>query len=238
MHVVIPGRYNGPPTSGNGGWVSGLVASHMPVSVDAPAVSVRLHRPPPLDRELTLELGEPTTLRDGDALVASATAAPTPTGDLPAPVTLAQARDAETRSISAEEHPFPTCYGCGPAHPNGLHLRSGRLAGESETYAARWTPRDDSPSEVWAALDCPGGKAAGFPETLMVLGTMTAQVLTPPVLGEEHVVLSWSRGNDGRKRHAASALFTADGRLLARADQTWIAIDPPADLAPPDPTHQ
>jgi hypothetical protein len=56
---------------------------------------------------------------------------------------------------------------------------------------------------------------------------MTAQVFTPPVIGEEHVVLSWSRGDDGRKRHAGSALFTADGRLLARADQTWIAIDPP-----------
>lgn len=227
MHVVIPGRYNGPPTSGNGGWVSGLVASHTPVSEDAPAVSVRLHRPPPLDRELVLEVGDATTLRDGEDLVASATAAPTPAGEVPAPVTLERARDAETRAIRVEEHPFPTCYGCGPSHPTGLHLRSGRLADDGDTYAATWTPRDDSPSEVWAALDCPGGKAAGFPTTLVVLGTMTAQVFTPPVLGEEHVVLSWSRGDDGRKRHAASALFTADGQLLARADQTWIAIGPP-----------
>lgn len=228
MHVVIPGRYNGPPTSGNGGWVSGLVASHTPVSEGAPAVSVRLHLPPPLDRELSLDVGETTTLRDGDAVVASARPAPTPTGDVPTTVTLEQARDAETRSLAPEDHPFPTCYGCGPAHPTGLRLRSGRLADGSDTYAATWTPQDDSPPEVWAALDCPGGKAAGFPTTLMVLGTMTAQVFTPPALGDEHVVLSWSRGDDGRKRHAASALFTADGRLLARADQTWIAIDPPA----------
>jgi hypothetical protein len=40
-------------------------------------------------------------------------------------------------------------------------------------------------------------------------------------------VLSWSRGDEGRKRHASSALFTADGRLLAHAEQTWIAIDRP-----------
>ena len=229
MHGVIPGRYNGPPTSGNGGWVSGLVASSTPVTQDAPAVSVRLRLPPPLDRELTLDVGPTTTLRDGDDVVATAAAAPTPDGPLPDPVTVEQARAAEANALSADEHPFPTCSGCGPAHPTGLRMRSGRVEGTS-TYAATWTPRDDAPPEVWAALDCPGGKAAGFPATLMVLGTMTAQVFTPPVIGEEHVVLSWSRGDDGRKRHAGSALLTADGRLLARADQTWIAIDaPPRD---------
>lgn len=225
---MIPGRYNGPPTSGNGGWVSGLVATHTPVTQDLPAVSVRLQLPPPLDRELVLETTEFTTLRDGDTVIASATAAPTPSGDMPAPVTVAEARDAETRAITAAEHPFPTCYGCGPLNPEGLHLRAGAMNDGSGRYAALWTPRDTSDPEVWAALDCPGGKAAGFPTTLLVLGTMTAQIFTAPVVGDEHVVLSWSRGDDVRKRHAASALFTADGHLLARADQTWIAIDPPA----------
>lgn len=226
MHVVIPGRYNGPPTSGNGGWVSGLVASLHPGDAGRPRGLGAAAPPPPLDRELTLDVGETTTLRDGDDVVATATAAPTPDGPLPDPVTLERAHAAEAHALTADEHPFPTCYGCGPAHPTGLRMRSGRVEGTS-TYAATWTPRDDSPPEVWAALDCPGGKAAGFPTTLMVLGTMTAQVFTPPALGEEHIVLSWSRGDDGRKRHAGSALFTADGRLLARADQTWIAIDPP-----------
>ena len=233
MHVVIPGRHNGPPSSGNGGWVSGLLAGHTPVTDDAPAVSVRLHLPPPLDRPLVLEPGDPadpdsrTVLRDGADVVASAVAVPTPAGAVPPPVSVEVARDAETRGITAAEHPFPTCYGCGPLHPDGLRLRSGPVAGTTGLYAATWTPRDAAPPEVWAALDCPGGKAAGFPTTLMVLGTMTAQILTPPVVGREHVVTSWSRGDDGRKRHAGSALFTADGRLLARAEQTWIAIDRP-----------
>lgn len=226
--MIIPGRYNGPPTSGNGGWVSGLVAAHTPVSPELPAVSVRLRLPPPLDRELILETGELTTLREGDSVIASAGAAPSPSGDLPAPVTLDEAHDAETRAIRPAEHPFPTCYGCGPLHPDGLQLRSGTVDDDSGRYAATWTPREVSGPEVWAALDCPGGKAAGFPATLMVLGTMTAEIFSVPVVGTEHVVLSWSRGDDGRKRHAASALFTADGQLLARADQTWIAIDPPA----------
>lgn len=226
--MMIPRQYNGPPTSGNGGWVSGLVAAHTPVSPERPAVSVRLHLPPPLDRELALETGELTTLRDGDAVVASASPAPTPADDMPEMVTLIEARDAETRAITPEEHPFPTCYGCGPLHPTGLRLRSGPVDDTSGRYAATWTPGDAAGPEVWAALDCPGGKAAGFPTTLMVLGTMTVQIFTAPVVGDEHIVLSWSRGDDGRKRQAASALFTADGQLLARADQTWIAIDPPA----------
>lgn len=225
---MIPGRYNGPPSSGNGGWVSGLVASHTPVSTEQPAVSVRLHLPPPLDRELTLETTELTILRDGEAVVASARSAPTPSSDLPPAPTLDEARDAASRAITAEQHPFPTCYGCGPLHPSGLRLGAGPIADSTNRYAAVWTPREAAVPEVWAALDCPGGKAAGFPTTLMVLGTMTAQVFSPPVVGDEHIVLSWSRGDDGRKRHAASALFTADGHLLARADQTWIAIDPTA----------
>ena len=208
--------------------MSGLVASHTPVSTQLPAVSVRLHLPPPLDRELTLETAELTTLRDGDAVVASARSAPTPAGERPQTPTLEEARDAMTRAITAAQHPFPTCYGCGPLHPSGLRLAAGSVDGDSNRYAAVWTPREAAAPEVWAALDCPGGKAAGFPTTLMVLGTMTAQVFSPPVVGEEHIVLSWSRGDDGRKRHAASALFTADGQLLARADQTWIAIDQPA----------
>ncbi|MFW5471437.1 hypothetical protein ACOCJ4_15495 [Knoellia sp. CPCC 206435] len=213
--------------------MSGLVASHTPVSDDAPAVSVRLHLPPPLDRQLVLEPGAPgaadarTMLRDGDDVVASAVAAPSPAGEVPAPVTLEVARDAESRGITAEQHPFPTCYGCGPLHPDGLRIRSGPVTGRPGLYAATWTPRETSPPEVWAALDCPGGKAAGFPTTLMVLGTMTAQVLVPPAVGVEHVVLSWSRGDEGRKRHASSVLLTADGRLLAHAEQTWIAIDRP-----------
>jgi len=36
-------------------------------------------------------------------------------------------------------------------------------------------------------------------------------------------VLGWPLGEDGRKLYAGTALYTADGELLARARQTWIA---------------
>ena len=43
--VVIDRRFNGPPNSANGGYTCGVVGT----TVKAPAVSVSLRRPPPLD---------------------------------------------------------------------------------------------------------------------------------------------------------------------------------------------
>jgi hypothetical protein len=57
----------------------------------------------------------------------------------------------------------------------------------------------------------------------IVLGRMTARVDRVPDVGEECVVTSWPLGEDGRKLYAGTALFAADGELLARARQTWIA---------------
>ena len=36
------------------------------------------------------------------------------------------------------------------------------------------------------------------------------------------MVVGWPLGEDGRKLYAGTALFTADGELLARARATWI----------------
>ncbi len=39
-------------------------------------------------------------------------------------------------------------------------------------------------------------------------------------------MLGLARSREGRKMHAATALYGADGRLLGRAEQIWIEIDP------------
>ena len=44
---------------------------------------------------------------------------------------------------------------------------------------------------------------------------MGTQIEAPIVAGAEHVVVSWPLGVDGRKRHAASAVLTAEGDVLA-----------------------
>jgi hypothetical protein len=234
MGFVVPSRFCGPPGSGNGGWVSGHLAALLHPGPDE-SVTVRLRTPPPLDRELQVARGEADGRRtlevtDGEHPVAQATvgAALAPTG-IPAPVSFAEATLAGEGYEGLADHPFPTCFACGPAREPGdaLRLRPGRVAGGDGEYAAAWVPAADVDLEtVWAALDCPGGWASGIAGRPMVLGTMTAQVAELPAVGAEHVVMAWQRGSEGRKHHSGTALFSSeDGRLLAQAEATWIAID-------------
>jgi len=234
VEITIPHRYCGPPESGNGGWVSGTVAAHVPTTAPRPAVTVRLASPPPLDRPLALD-AEPTpdgvlTLRllDGGHLVASATASADLVEEVPPTVTLEVARAAEARYEGLLDHPFPTCFSCGTGRDpdDALCLRPGPVADGTGRYAATWVPHEASVPLVWAALDCPGGWSAGIAGRPMVLGTMTARLHTMPAVGAPHVVLAWQRGSEGRKHHSGTAVFSPDGELLARAEATWIAVDP------------
>lgn len=240
MDLTIPRRYCGPPESGNGGWVSGTLAALLPRTGELPGATVRLSAPPPLDRPLTVALDEPDAvtggaslrLLDGDLLVASAAAAPAPDGDLPPGADLEEARAAEERYEGLVDHPFPTCFACGTGREPGdaLCLRPGPLADGTGRYAAVWSVPADGADEalVWAALDCPGGWSAGIAGRPMVLGTMAAVALSLPEPGAPHVVTAWQRGAQGRRHLSGSALHAPDGTLLARAEATWVAVDPAA----------
>lgn len=229
VSFVVPARYCGPPESGNGGWVSGHLAAEVSTTSDRPAVAVRLTSPPPLARELDLVRDtESVRVVDGDHLVASAAPAPPLVGEVPAPVAYAEAAALAAAYEGWEHHPFPTCFSCGTRREpgDGLGLRPAPVPGRNSLYAAAWVPGEVSPEVVWAALDCPSGWAAGVAEHPMVLGTMTAQVFRLPQLGAEHVVIAWRRGASGRKHLAGSALLDGSGSVLARAEATWIAVDP------------
>jgi hypothetical protein len=79
------------------------------------------------------------------------------------------------------------------------------------------------PEIVWAALDCPGGWAVDdFQREGVLLGRMAAAIAAMPALETPAVVMGWRLGEDGRKRYAGSALYTAEGELLAAARSTWI----------------
>jgi hypothetical protein len=230
---TIPARFCGPPESGNGGWTSGHLAALVATTPDRPAVSVRLRTPPPLDRALQVRRVDAAVVEvvDGDVVVASAQpASALATTGLPEPVTFAEAQAVASSYAGLHDHPFPTCFSCGTERDPGdaLCLRPGPLPGPEAVHAAAWVPTEVSPEVVWAALDCPGAWALGVGGRPMVLGTMTAEVDRLPAVGEEHVVMAWARGSEGRKHWCGTALYAADGALLAHADATWIAIDPAA----------
>jgi hypothetical protein len=227
--VEIGHRFRGPPTSGNGGYACGLLAGF----VDAPAVEVTLRLPPPLARPLAVELEEGRVLLlDRDALVAEAVAAEL-TEDVPPPVGWQEASEAAERYPVPAEHPFPECFVCGPARPEGDGLRvfAGPVDGRDGIVAAPWRAVDVEPAVVWAVIDCPGAFAAGAVPRGSVLGRMTAAVHRLPVEGEECVSAGWPVGEDGRKLFAGTALYGADGELLAASRQTWIAPREPASAA-------
>lgn len=212
--MIIDPRFNGPPDSANGGITCGLVAA----SLDADVVEVTLRRPPPLGRELTLQVG---SLYDGEHLVASA-AASTVDLEAPAAVGVAEAHAARAGYRGATGHPFPTCFVCGPERDDGLGLAPGPVA--DDRVAVDWTPAEDDPVLVWAALDCPGGWTALLPGRPMVLGRMALRLDQLPTPGDEHVVQGWLLGSEGRKFFTGSALYDASGRVLAVARATWITI--------------
>jgi hypothetical protein len=230
VRTTIPRRFCGPPESANGGWVSGLLAREVRTTEETPAVSVRLSSPPPLDRDLDVEHDPDGAVRllDQGHLVATAVPAPAPAGPVPDAVGPADAQRAATAYEGAVDHPFPTCFACGTARRpgDGLALRPGPLGDGTGRYAAPWRPIEVDLPVVWAALDCPGGWAAGIAGRPLVLGTMTALVSALPRVGEDHVVLAWQRGGEGRRHLSGTALLDADGAVLARAEATWIAVDP------------
>jgi hypothetical protein len=219
MLLTFPHRYRGPLTSANGGYACGRLAS----LVDAEEVEATLRLPPPLDRALTVERdGDAVLLLDGDALVAEAR--PAPVGIEPAAsVSLADADAAGKRHVREWTPDFRECYVCG-ARTDGLEVRPGLVSGREPLHASPVALREPGPEFVWAAIDCPGAYAVGAEgRGDIVLGRMTARVKRVPEVGEACVVTSWPLGEDGRKLFAGTALYVADGELLALAKQVWIA---------------
>ena len=223
--VVIDRRFRGPAGSGNGGYSCGIVAAA------AGAEEITLRLPPPLDRPLAVAGGE---ARDGDALVAEARPAVV---DLAPPrvVTLEEARAAEARYSGDLEHPFPECFVCGPARDpaDALVLRPGPVEGE-QLVATVWRPHPSlaedgvvRPEFVWAALDCPGAFAVELiGRGTRVLGRLAVRIDERPRAGEEHVVVGWPLGGEGRRQEAGTALLDAAGRTLAVGRAVWIEPRP------------
>ena len=217
--MIVPGRYNGPPESANGGYACGLVAGLL-----GGVVEVTLRLPPPLDRELEVVRRDGRVeIRDGDAVVAVAERASVDE-EVPEPVAVEAAEEASTRYEGFVHHAYNTCFVCGPKREDGLRVYAGPVEGRPGLLAAPWTPDEDvGPELVWAALDCPSGWAVDdFQREGVLLGRMAARIDRLPEPGEPHVVLGWRIGEDGRKRYAGSALLTADGEVLARARSTWL----------------
>ena len=233
--LVVPHRFRGPRTSGNGGYTAGLLARH--VRRDgwyAGAVEVTIRKPPPLDTPLAVLATETgVEARSDGRLIAAATPVPG-VGHTVEAVSFDEARTAEAAYGGLARHPFPECFACGTGRTPGdaLALRPGVVGNvRDRRTACTWVPDADLVgSEVtWAALDCPGGWAADVAGRPIVLGRITAEITTVPASGTRCVVVgALLDDQDGRKVHTASTVYDEDGQVLARARHVWLTVDPAA----------
>ncbi|MEO8316870.1 MAG: hypothetical protein ABI561_00960 [Bradyrhizobium sp.] len=243
LSITIDKRFCGPPNSGNGGYVCGMLANHIGASAE-----ITLRAPPPLERRLDIveRDGAALELREGETILATGRPARIEISGIPA-ASYAEAEDAVRRTpFDENSHKFPTCFVCGPARASGDGLRifagplSARTDPKIKTFAASWVPdanlADDdgrvATEFVWAALDCPTGYASfgALPpepngDQTILLGRMSARVDARPKPGDRCTVVAWPTGREGRKLFASSALLRADGGVLAVAQATWLLID-------------
>lgn len=221
--VIVPERFNGPLENGNGGYSAGLAAALLDGPVEATLLS-----PVPLETPLEPVTGDGTArLLDGDRLIVEARRAPEFEIEVPDRVSPAQAREAMGRYLGETEGPFSRCFVCGLARDDSLGVFSGRVEGR-EVVASTWTPPDWTAGEdgrarpefVWSVLDCPTffGAYSDVEELpLSFLGRLTARIESLPAIGEEHVLMSWPLGIDGRKAESGVSLLTGEGDVLASA---------------------
>ncbi len=224
--LLVPHRFNGPPRSGNGGWVAGALAARLPGQALGRAVTVTLRQPPPLETPmpLTATANGATISHDGGLVAEAAYAehAPTPV----APVPAKEAAEAAAAYAGHRTHPFPGCFVCGPARRPGDGLRIFPGAVGTDLVAATWTPYESTVPVTWAALDCSGGWASDLEGRPSVLGRITVEVSHLPRTSERYVVVGEQRRIEGRKTFTAATLYGPGDEVVATAEHIWIAIDP------------
>jgi hypothetical protein len=220
--LSVPGRFNGPLTSGHGGYCSGVIAGF----VEGPA-EVTLRSPVPLEARLDVVRQDDGSIRvlDGETLVAEAHSAPELELEVPSPVGVEAARQAATRYRGRPDGLFGRCFVCGRGRDDALGVFAGSVDGRglvaSPWTPAPWTAGDSGqvlPEFIWAVMDCPTYFAI-YRETrpLSFLGRMIARIDAPVAVGAEHVVIAWPISADGRKHQAGAAVLSADGEVLAAA---------------------
>lgn len=239
--IVIAEKFRGPPTSGNGGYVSG-VCSRL---VRNDTVEVTLRAPIPLDHGLSVKVVDDnkTIVVDDAKLIAEVCS-----GELnlkiPALPAWAQVRAAADQSYSLVDNfqPLlpgkrgfhPICFCCGADHDEGLKVFAAPM-GDNQVAAvwqtqADWAEEDGNlPVEyLWTAMDCPGQFAflqSGIRTGL--LGRMTARIHKRPTAGESLLVTAWTIQVEGKKHFAGSAIHDQNNELCGEAITLWIGRQEP-----------
>jgi hypothetical protein len=228
--VWLDPRTNGPRGKSNGGFVAGVLGE-----LAGGTATVRLLETVPLDVPLTVRRISDNryTLLDGRRALATAEGVDPFTETPPVIPTMAEADAARVaHPFLGVRHRLSTCVVCGPDRVDGMHVTPGPLATNPSVLATPFVPHERDtkggiviPSAVWGALDCPSYPAdALLRGRLCLLGSITAHRNRDIELGEELVVVGWTRSEGKRSRHTSSALIDRDGHIVASARAVWVEL--------------
>jgi acyl-coenzyme A thioesterase PaaI-like protein len=131
------------------------------------------------------------------------------------------------------------CFGCGPANPEGLHLKTYE---DGDDFVAEWTPEErfQGPPGVvggglmavpmdchgtWAAMHAFSAERGGEPVGAVTAG-YSVQLHAPTPTGRR--VLFRARVHDCTERHAkVEVTATVDGEVTATFSGTFVVVDQP-----------
>lgn len=133
--------------------------------------------------------------------------------------------------------PDNRCFGCGPANPDGLHLKTYE---DGEDYVAEWTPEEryQGPPGVvngglmavpmdchatWAAMHAFSADRGGEPVAAVTAG-YSVRLVAPTPVGQRVVLRAHVRERTERKAKVEVTAMVA-GDVVATFDGTFIAVD-------------
>ena len=243
MEIFINKRFNGPPNSGNGGYVAGLIAKEI-----GKCCEVKLVAPPPLEKKLLLKKSnENYELYDDETLVCIANTT-TVDNDPCEFVSFSDALLGSKNGLSKFEpiHALPDCFVCGPNRKegDGLRLFTGPQdldsnPSEDDLVSTTWVPDKGLSSDgkninseyLWSAMDCPSGWSAHFGRhrnelegQLVVLGKLAVEIIRVPRVEEKCIITAKYSDKSGRKILTNISMYSAEQELLANGNATWILI--------------
>lgn len=226
--MQIASRFQGIEGMAQGGHLAGMVASSI-----GDEIAIIFRSPCPLDTSLTLtRVGDRHELSWDDTIVLEAV----PDVSTPAPPAFVSWEDAVVARDWAEDQPHlqavTTCFSCGSG-PDTLRVHAGKVEGTS-LYASplvlpSWTAPDGLVEHrfLWAPIDCAAGWRVSIGEGSRpaLTGRLRVMVHDDVSPGEQLVVVADADPDwDGRKRIARSAIYRADGTLVAASESLWIAL--------------
>lgn len=162
-------------------------------------------------------------------------------GNGPAPIDSAAMTDDADPCLQERLAPRSTCFGCGPANPGGLHVRSFR-ASDGTGLVARWQAAGEHEAFpgvlnggiVGALLDChanwtaavalmDAGGAANVPAT--VTADYAVRMLRPTPTADPMELRAHVLEQDGRRVRVAAEIV-AGGRTTATFEGTFVRVEP------------